>query len=122
MLRDLDHDLQTYDVSWATTVPGGPFSLKQGQWVKVALNGTKIWSVEPLEVKKVTGTVEAIDARKLYLDKFDKTLGNVFLDWERARLSGKVGTKYSGSGGLKVGSKVEITCLDWDKMLEIKIL
>ncbi|OIQ54188.1 S-layer homology domain-containing protein [Neomoorella thermoacetica] len=121
VLRDLDHELHTYDAHWATTVPGGLLSLKQGQWVKVALNGTAVWNVEPLDVKKVTGTIETIEDRKLYLDKFDKNLGNVFLDWERARLSGKDGTKYTGSGGLKLGSKVEITCLDWDKVLEIKI-
>ncbi|WP_338833500.1 hypothetical protein MHLNE_24340 [Moorella humiferrea] len=122
VLRDLDHDLNTYDVTWATTVPEGLSALKQGQWVKVTLNGAAVWNVEPLKVKKVSGTVEAIEGRKLYLDKFDKDVGNVFLDWERARLSDKDGTEYTGGGGLQAGAKVEITCLDWDKVLEIKIL
>ncbi|KYH33579.1 S-layer homology domain-containing protein [Neomoorella mulderi] len=122
VLRDLDHDLKTYEATWATTVPSGLSALKQGQWVKVELNGAAVWNVEPLKVKKASGTIEAVEGRKLYLDKFDKELGNVFLDWERARLSDKDGTEYTGSGGLQAGAKVEITCLDWDKVLEIKIL
>ncbi|MBC7324280.1 MAG: S-layer homology domain-containing protein, partial [Moorella sp. (in: Bacteria)] len=121
VLRDLDHDLNTYDVTWATTAPGGLSALKQGQWVKVLLNGGAVWNVEPLEVKKVSGTIEAVEDRKLYLDKFVKDMGDVFLDWKRARLSDKDGNEYTGSGGLKAGARVEITCLDWDKLLEIKI-
>ncbi|BCV22963.1 S-layer homology domain-containing protein [Moorella sp. Hama-1] len=120
IIRDLSHDLHTYATDWTTTAPGGILALKEGQWVKVALQGETIWSVEPLEVKKASGKVEEIDGRKLYLDNFAGDLGNVFLDWERARLANKDGTPYSGSG-LKVGSSVEITCLDWDKLLEIRI-
>ena len=120
IIRDLSHDLYTYATDWATTAPGGILALKEGQWVKVALQGETIWSVEPLEVKKASGKVQKIDGRKLYLDNFARDLGNVFLDWERARLANKDGTPYSGSG-LKVGSSVEITCLDWDKLLEIRI-
>lgn len=121
IIRNLDHDLHTHATDWATTVPpGGIPSLKTGQWVKVALHGETIWQLETLEVKKVSGNIESIGDRKLYLDKFDKTLGNLFLDWERARLSAKDGTPYNGAG-LKPGDSVEITCLDWDKVLEIKV-
>ncbi|MDN5344620.1 MAG: hypothetical protein PWQ18_731 [Clostridia bacterium] len=119
IIRDLSHDLHTQATSWATTAPKGLLSLPAGQWVKVTLTGDTIWSLEPLEVKRVAGTVESIEGRKIYLDNFDQNLGNVFLDWERARLSNQDGTPYSGSG-LKAGSKVEITCLDWDKLLEIR--
>lgn len=121
VLRDLDHEVKTYEAIWATTVPGSLAALKQGQWVKVELNGAAVWNVEPLKVKKASGTIEAVDGRKLYLDKFDKELGNVFLDWERAHLSDKDGNQYTGSSGLQAGTKVEITCLEWDKLLEIKI-
>ncbi|MEW8959352.1 MAG: S-layer homology domain-containing protein [Moorella sp. (in: firmicutes)] len=122
VLRDLNHEVKTYEATWATTVPGGLSALKQGQWVKVELNGAAVWNVEPLKVMKASGTIEAVKGRKLYLDNFDKELGNVFLDWERARISDKDGNQYTDSDGLQAGAKVEITCLDWDKVLEIKIL
>jgi len=103
------------EAAWAA----GDLALKTGQWVRVALRDDTIWQLEPLEVIKVSGKVESITDRRLYLDKFDKTLGNLFLDWERARLSDKDGKPYSGSG-LKPGASVEIACLDWDLVLEIK--
>lgn len=122
IIRDLDHKLCTYTAGWATAVPRGLLALKERQWVKVALAGETLWSIEPLEVKKVTGRIAQVDGSKLYLDKEDKNLGKVFLHWQRARLSDKNGLPYSGSAALGPGLKVEITCLDWDKLLEIKIL
>ena len=122
VIRDLSHELCTYTACWATAVPRGLFSLKERQWVKVALAEQTLWSIEPLEVKRVTGRIAQIDGVKLYLDKEDKNLGRVFLHWQRARLSDKNGLPYSGSNALGSGCKVEITCLDWDKLLEIKIL
>jgi hypothetical protein len=121
VIRDRDHDLLTYATGWATAVPeGGTRALKTGQWVRVALREDTIWQLDALEVKKVAGKVKSITDRRLYLEKFDKTLGNLFLDWERARLADKDGQPYSGSG-LKPGASVEITCLDWDEVLEIKV-
>lgn len=120
IIRGLNHDLHTYQANWATTVSGGLRRLKENQWVKVTLVDDFVWELKPLAVQKFSGTIDAIDSRRIYFASKGDKGSTIFEYWDRARLSDKDGKKYEGDQALVSGTHVEITYLNSFTLLEIK--
>lgn len=118
-VRDLHHELRTFNTNWATTVPGGLAAMKTGQWVRLVTIGETAWEIDALKVEKVSGTIKSIDGYRIRLDKEHKTLGDTFEYWDRARLSDRDGNRYSGA--LQAESNIEIICLNAYTLLEIRV-